>query len=317
MSSSRGKKAAVPASKKRKGASSSSGPTAEIRHPFLRFPIGPQKELFQMLQARPLIISRCIVWAIVEQVQLVNTIWAFLTTDPWELFFGIIEPMYLELTMELCSTFHLQTMMMNYDDPNTVQFCLGGLVRQLSVSEFGTALGLYTEEFKEENDLHALNYHIHRSPSWCWDALVPGGATYNPNRSKTSALPPSLTAAQESSLILIGQISPQGISSMLSMRMIEKHRGTYPSQYRLAQSTEEEASKDISDDVTPQHEDPPSQPHPPSRPVHAAASYDSSSSVFNDLITLMLLYSRFELKTSPGKVLHDCHVLIDHDHSYH
>ncbi|PPR90717.1 hypothetical protein GOBAR_AA29967 [Gossypium barbadense] len=45
------------------------------------------------------------------------------------------------------------------------------LVRQLSVSEFSIALGLYTEEFKEENDLHALNCHIHRPPSGCWDAL--------------------------------------------------------------------------------------------------------------------------------------------------
>lgn len=35
-------------------------------------------------------------------------------------------------------------------------------------------------------------------------------------------------AAQESSFTLIGQMSPQGISSMLSMRMIERRRGTYP-----------------------------------------------------------------------------------------
>ncbi|PPS03295.1 hypothetical protein GOBAR_AA17368 [Gossypium barbadense] len=38
--------------------------------------------------------------------------------------------------MELCSTFHLQTVMTNYDVPGTVQFCLGGLVRQLSIPEF-------------------------------------------------------------------------------------------------------------------------------------------------------------------------------------
>ncbi|PPS16631.1 hypothetical protein GOBAR_AA03946 [Gossypium barbadense] len=114
MSYSRGKKAVVPASKKQKGASS----------------------------------STCL-----------------LTTDPWELFFGIIEPTYLELTMELCSTFHLQTVMMNYDDLGTVQFRLSGLVLQLSVPEFSTTLGLYTEEFKEENELHALTRHIHFSPS--------------------------------------------------------------------------------------------------------------------------------------------------------
>ncbi|PPR99336.1 hypothetical protein GOBAR_AA21330 [Gossypium barbadense] len=269
MSSSRGKKATVPASKKRKGTPSSSGPTAEVA---------------------------------AEQVQLADVIRTLLTTDPWELFFGIIKPTYLELTMELCSTFHLQTVMTNYNDPGTVQFFLGGLVLQLSVPEFGTALCLYTEEFKEENDLHALNCHIHRSLSQCWDALVLGAATYNPSRTKASALPPSLcTAAQESSLTLIGQMCPQGISSMLSMKMIEKRRGTYPPQYCLAQSTEEEAHKDITDDVPPQHEDPLSQPPPPSRQfmqrLHMLtslnASLDSSSSVFNDLKTLMLLYNRF------------------------
>ncbi|PPR81594.1 hypothetical protein GOBAR_AA39119 [Gossypium barbadense] len=300
MSSSCGKKTVVPASKKRKEASSSSGPTTKIRHPFLQFPIGPQEELFQILRARPLIAGRSIDWAAVEQVQLANAIQALLTTDSWELFFGIIEPTYLKLMMELCSTFHLQAVMTNYNNPGT--------------------------EFKEENDLHALNRHIHRSPS------LFSTTTYNPNRSKASALSLSLrylhaildhtitrhvidlayfiafaiqhqtewhrkgvisigpyvtrlaqhfgllnTAAQESSLTLIGQMSSQHISSMLSMRMVEKHRGTYPPQYRLAQSTEKEAPKDITDDVPPQHEDLSSQPPPPSRPLHAAASYANIS----------------------------------------
>ncbi|PPS16917.1 hypothetical protein GOBAR_AA03670 [Gossypium barbadense] len=46
MSSSRGKKAAVPASKERKGASSSSGPTAEICHSFLSL-ISPRQLVHQ------------------------------------------------------------------------------------------------------------------------------------------------------------------------------------------------------------------------------------------------------------------------------
>ncbi|KAK5843249.1 hypothetical protein PVK06_005700 [Gossypium arboreum] len=42
--------------------------------------------------------------------------------------------------MELCSTFHLQTIMTNYDDPGTIQFRLGKLICQLSVLEFGATL---------------------------------------------------------------------------------------------------------------------------------------------------------------------------------
>ncbi|KAK5777275.1 hypothetical protein PVK06_045242 [Gossypium arboreum] len=60
------------------------------------------------------------------------------------------------------------------------------------VPEFGAALGLYTEEFKEENELHALTRHIHFSPSKCWHTLAPGDASYNPSCSKATVLPPSL-----------------------------------------------------------------------------------------------------------------------------
>ncbi|PPR95572.1 hypothetical protein GOBAR_AA25095 [Gossypium barbadense] len=74
------------------------------------------------------------------------------------------------------------------------------------------------------------------------------------------------TAAQSSSLTLISQMSPQGISSMLHMRMIEKRQGTHPPQYRLALSTEEEDPEDITDDVPPHHGDPSSQPPPPHHP---------------------------------------------------
>ncbi|PPR89988.1 hypothetical protein GOBAR_AA30697 [Gossypium barbadense] len=145
----------------------------------------------------------------------------------------------VEVSHPKFSTF--KTVMANYDDPGMVQLRLGRLICQLSVPEFGTALGLYTEEFKEENELHALTRHIHFSPLKCWHTLAPSAASYNPSRSKASVLPPSLR--------------------------------TYPPQYRLAQSTEEEAYKDIPDDVPLQHEDPPTQPPPPSHPVHAAASY--------------------------------------------
>ncbi|PPS11584.1 hypothetical protein GOBAR_AA09060 [Gossypium barbadense] len=73
-----------------------------------------------------------------------------------------------------------------------VQFRLGNLVRQLSVPEFGIALGLYTEEFMEDNELNTLHHHIYCSPSKCWDTLVPSSASYNPSHSKALALSPSL-----------------------------------------------------------------------------------------------------------------------------
>ncbi|PPS03830.1 hypothetical protein GOBAR_AA16823 [Gossypium barbadense] len=61
--------------------------------------------------------------------------------------------------------------------------------------------------------------------------------------------PANQSIAQSSSLILIGQMSPQGIQSMLYMRMIERHRGFDPPQYRLARATDKDDVKDIPDDI--------------------------------------------------------------------
>ncbi|PPR85099.1 hypothetical protein GOBAR_AA35591 [Gossypium barbadense] len=53
MSSLRGKKTTVPASKKRKEASSSVGPTAKIRHPLLSSPKGPKKSFSKYVRPNP------------------------------------------------------------------------------------------------------------------------------------------------------------------------------------------------------------------------------------------------------------------------
>ncbi|PPR92319.1 hypothetical protein GOBAR_AA28354 [Gossypium barbadense] len=224
-----------------KGASTSSGPTANVCHPFLS-----------------------------RTSSVCEAIRALLTTNPWELFFGIIELTYLEITMELCSTFHLQTVITSYDDPSTVQFCLGGLVCQLSFPEFGTALGLYTKEFKKENDLHALNHHIHRSPSRC---------------SKASALPPSLRYLHA---ILAHTITGQRESTSVAnihdayflwcmsdgLIIDLDYFIALAIQHQMERHGKgEEAYEDTPDDVPPQHEDPPTQLPPPSRSVHATASY--------------------------------------------
>ncbi|PPR94835.1 hypothetical protein GOBAR_AA25831 [Gossypium barbadense] len=219
MSSSKRKKTVVPASKKRNGASSSAGPTAKIRHPLLQFPRRPQKELFQIPRAQPLNAGHCIGWAAREQVQMADAIRALLTTDPWELFFKIIELTYLELTMEPCSMFHLQTIMTRYDNPST------GGERALSSSTPTTS------------------------------------TSYGACRKGTSLTLPILSPLR----FRIRQSDiERGVISI----------GPYVTRlHRLAQFTNEEAYDDILDDVPPQYEDPPTQPPPPSRPVHTATSY--------------------------------------------
>ncbi|PPS13653.1 hypothetical protein GOBAR_AA06924 [Gossypium barbadense] len=196
---------------------------------------------------------------------------ALLTTDPWGLFFEIVKPTYLELTIKIYSTFHLQVVISEFDDPGTVQFCLSELVRQLSVPEFNVALGLYTKEFMDDDDFDTLHLHIHLSPSNCWRALVPTSATYDPSQSKASAFTPSLRYLHAFlAQALTGRRSDIGEeSSPLAL--------FHPPQYLLVQSAEEEDLEDITDDVPPQHEDPPSQPLPIHHLVRAMASYSDIS----------------------------------------
>ncbi|PPR84848.1 hypothetical protein GOBAR_AA35863 [Gossypium barbadense] len=229
-------------------------------------------------------LGRCIDWAAVEQVQLTDVICALLSTDLWEQFFAITKPTYLELTLELCSNFHLQVVMTNNDDPSTIHFRLDGLFRLMSVPEFGVSLGLYTDKFMEEEDMNALPRNIHISPSfrskasallpsllylhailahtltgrrestdvltthdayylWCMANAYMTDLAYfiafaihhqiELHRKGVISIGPYVThlarhfsllntAAQSSALTLIGQMSPQGITTMLHMRMIER-----------------------------------------------------------------------------------------------
>ncbi|PPR90607.1 hypothetical protein GOBAR_AA30077 [Gossypium barbadense] len=220
ISSSRGKKTVVPASKKKKGLSSSSVPTSKVRHPFLRFPIEPQEELFQILRAQPLISGRCIDCDAIEQVQLADVIRALLTTDPWELFFGIIEPTYLELTMELCSTFHLQTVMMNYDDPGMASalplslrylhtfFAHTITGRQGSTGAVNT-LDAYFLWCMSHGHVIDLAYFIALAIQHQTERHRKGVISIGPYVTRFARhFGFLITAAQESSLTLIGQMSP-------------------------------------------------------------------------------------------------------------
>ncbi|PPR98211.1 hypothetical protein GOBAR_AA22462 [Gossypium barbadense] len=60
------------------------------------------------------------------------------------------------------------------------------------------------------------------------------------------------TVAQSSTLTLIGQMSPQGITTMLHIRMIERQRRIDPPQYSLSHAIDEEDLEDIPDNVLPQ-----------------------------------------------------------------
>ncbi|PPS00289.1 hypothetical protein GOBAR_AA20379 [Gossypium barbadense] len=79
MTNPKGKKVAIPSSKKQKETTFSSSSTTEIRHPFLQLPPGPQEELFQILRARPLGVGRCIDWAVLETVHLADLLDSLIT----------------------------------------------------------------------------------------------------------------------------------------------------------------------------------------------------------------------------------------------
>ncbi|PPR99377.1 hypothetical protein GOBAR_AA21289 [Gossypium barbadense] len=195
MSNPSGKNTAVPTSKRRKGAASSSSPTAKIRHPFLQFPLGPQEELFQILRARPL-----------------------------GLFFEIIELTCIELTLELCSTFHLQVVMTQFDDPGMVQFCLGGRRESTRVVNTHEAYFLWSMANGHVFDLaYFIALAISHQTEWHRKGVISIGP-YVTHLAQYFGL--LNMASQASSLTLIGQMSPQGISKFQissSLRNLKIH----------------------------------------------------------------------------------------------
>ncbi|PPR93982.1 hypothetical protein GOBAR_AA26689 [Gossypium barbadense] len=76
------------------------------------------------------------------------------------------------------------------------------------------------------------------------------------------------TLEMSSTLTLVVQMFPQGISSMIYMRMIERRHGFDPPQYRLARSDGQDDPEDITENVPPFHKDPP----PPPSQSHCPAA---------------------------------------------
>ncbi|PPR88075.1 hypothetical protein GOBAR_AA32615 [Gossypium barbadense] len=157
------------------------------------------------------------------------------------------------------------------DDPGKVQFGLGGLVRQVGVPEF-----------------------------------IPGGATYNPSLSKASALPPSLKYLHA---ILAHTITRRREST----GVVNTHDAYFL--WCMSYGAEEPTLLNIVSPNLPRRRPtrtflmmslhstriPRLSHHHPlvqfMRRLHMltslSAALDSSSSVFNNLKTLILLYSRF------------------------
>ncbi|PPS06847.1 hypothetical protein GOBAR_AA13802 [Gossypium barbadense] len=193
--------------------------------------------------------------------------------------------------------FHMHSFTRQYSHIPIRGYCLK--VTLFFISSCHCGYHVKSEEFMDNDDFDTLHRHIHLSLSNCWRVVVPTLATYNPSRSKATALAPSLRylhailahtligrrestnvvnthnayflwsianrhvfdlayfialaihhqterhrrgvisigpyvtrlaryfgllniVAKSSSLTLIGQMSLQGISSMLHMRMIER-----------------------------------------------------------------------------------------------
>ncbi|PPS04450.1 hypothetical protein GOBAR_AA16221 [Gossypium barbadense] len=100
-------------------------------------------------------------------------------------------------------------------------------------------------------------------------------------------------------------MSPQGISSMLHMRMIECRRGFDPPQYRLARGTDQDDPKDITDDILPFMR------------THLLSHRQVTDQFmrFKEFSQLVLLRNVQTILWE--KIIQNCYVLLNHDQSHH
>ncbi|PPR85196.1 hypothetical protein GOBAR_AA35495 [Gossypium barbadense] len=254
-------------------------------------------------------------WVALEQVRLADDVRAILTIVPWDIFFTIIEPTYTKFTLEFDATFSVQQVMSVHDEPGTIIFYLGGLVRHMSILEFSATLGLYTEEFMSADDFLQLHRHIHHLPSYCWIDLSGSLTNYDASRLKVTSLPPSLRYLHAFlAHTLIGRRESTGVVSTYDAYFLwtehvfdlayfialALHHQTEclkngpiylgPYMTRLTQhfgllDISEQSStltliEDFPNDVPLDHEDPPSPPSSSHRPTHSAASFAKLSKRF-------------------------------------
>ncbi|PPS19432.1 hypothetical protein GOBAR_AA01138 [Gossypium barbadense] len=263
------------------------------------------EELFQILRVQPLTTGRCIDWATVEQVQLADAICALLPQTRgtrgnsssrdecprvWSrsgtlhrsVYGGGHEctttqyPHFSLLVLEGFGTalFHLRPQCSKASALAPSLCYLHAILahtligRRESIDFVNThdAYYLWCMANAHVTDLaYFIAFAIRHQTEWHQKGVISIGPYVTRLARHFSLLN---TVAQSSALTLIGQMSPQGIKTMLHMRMIEHQRGTDPPQYRLTHAIDEEDLEDLLDDVPPQHEEP-STTSPRERPVHA------------------------------------------------
>ncbi|PPS01881.1 hypothetical protein GOBAR_AA18780 [Gossypium barbadense] len=198
------------------------------------------------------------------------------------------------LKQDMISPKH-RVVLTNNDDPSTIHFRLGDLVRAMSVLEFGKALAQVSSTYDPSRSkasalppslryLHAIlahtltgrresTYVVNTHDAYCLWCMAKAHVTdlayfiafairhqTEQHRKGVISIGPYVTrlarhfgllntAAQSLALSLIGQMSLQGIMTMLHMRMIQHRCGTDLLQYLLSHAIDEEDLEDIPDDV--------------------------------------------------------------------
>ncbi|PPR94923.1 hypothetical protein GOBAR_AA25742 [Gossypium barbadense] len=155
--------------------------------------------------------------------------------------------------------------MTNNDDPGTIHFRLGGLALAPLSSTYDPSCSKASALPFSLQYLYAILAHTLTGRRESISVVNTHDAYYlwcmtERHRKGVISIGPYVThisrhfsilniAAQSSVLTLIGQMSPQGITIMLHMRMIERQRGIDPPQYRLSHAIDEKDLEDIPDDV--------------------------------------------------------------------
>ncbi|PPR82306.1 hypothetical protein GOBAR_AA38410 [Gossypium barbadense] len=191
-----------------------------------------------------------------EEVHLADLVRALLITAPWDRFFDIIKSTYLEFTLELGSTFQLQTVMVEYEDPGTVQFHLDGLIYlQPATDIYNPSHSKASALARALRYLHALLAHTLTRRRESTGVINTHDAYFLWSMRQGHIFDLAYFVAlafrhqTERHRKGVISISPYGIQSMLHMRIIERRRGFNPPQYRLARAIDKDDTEDILDNI--------------------------------------------------------------------
>ena len=164
------------------------GSSSSSPHPLLVFTNPDQQVTFRALSSLSIEPNRYIDFDALEVIGIADEVRDLIENVGWGRFVDIREDVHYELLLEFLCTLDFQKEYISVLRPGVINFKLGGRRHQMSVAEFGVALGVYSEPYiRSTAYTNALvDFPSDEMPALFWESITVTGPGYSPATAKST-----------------------------------------------------------------------------------------------------------------------------------